>query len=276
MARMLLGKRDREELGLEALSLDEQLAEACAGGGIGGLPGTTSAPADEREIRRLVGAGASINRSKALHMAAANDQPAAIKLLVQLGGRVDDVDHMGNTALHVASGMKQTRCMQVLIANGAAVLKNGRGHTPRETARRGKASDDGFMASVGLAGQRTASESAQWDAVQALLGGGKGGDKGGGRGDTKLVTLSMLRNGESIGEIAAARSLTASTIESHVAELYKTGEFPEAPKLLGLTSAIRDEIRGINSRLPLQDAGKLKPIKDRCAYSYGVIKLALV
>ena len=75
--------------------------------------------------------------------------------------------------------------------------------------------------------------------------------------------------------IAASRSLTTSTIEGHVAELYKEGRCPEAPQLMGLTPAIRTEIRAINAGLRGDDVGKLKPVKERCTHSYAIIKLAL-
>lgn len=275
---LLLGKRAREEL-----PLNEQLAEACAGGGFGG-PGP-SPPADERHVRRLIGKGASVTASKALHMAAANDQPAIIPVLLQLGGSVDDVDEVGHTALHVASAMRQTRCIQALIANGAKETRNARGHTPLEAARREKASTNRFMESMGLGpggpnrhyvpAHTVSCEEEQWQAVKQLLGGGRHPASGGGRGNTRFITLGMYRNGKSISEIAAERSLQTGTIEDHLADLYKSGDFPEALTVLGLTDAVRAEIRGINSRLAPDEAGQLKPIKDRCAHSYAVIKLAL-
>ena len=50
----------------------------------------------------------------------------------------------------------------------------------------------------------------------------------------------------------------------------------DAPNLLGLTPAIRAEIRAINASLTGEDVGKLKPIKERCVHGYGLIRLALV
>ena len=96
------------------------------------------------------------------------------------------------------------------------------------------------------------------------------------RGDTKYVTLTLLREGMSIAQIATARSLQASTIETHIADLYKDGLCDEAPLLVGLTPDIRAEIRAINASLTGEDVGKLKPIKERCVHGYGLIRLALV
>ena len=96
------------------------------------------------------------------------------------------------------------------------------------------------------------------------------------RGGTKQVSLAMLREGKSIAQIAAARSLQASTIEGHIADLYQGGLCDDAPNLLGLTPAIRAEIRAINASLTGEDVGKLKPIKERCVHGYGLIRLALV
>ena len=97
-----------------------------------------------------------------------------------------------------------------------------------------------------------------------------------GRGETKFVSLTMLREGMSIAQVAAARSLQASTIETHVADLYKDGLCDEALLLMGLTPAIRAEIRAINANLTGEDVGKLKPIKERCVHGYGLVRLALV
>ena len=96
------------------------------------------------------------------------------------------------------------------------------------------------------------------------------------RGGTKQVSLAMLREGKSIAQIAAARSLQASMIEGHLADLYQDGLCDDVPNLLGLTPAIRAEIRAINASLTGEDVGKLKPIKERCVHGYGLIRLALV
>ena len=95
------------------------------------------------------------------------------------------------------------------------------------------------------------------------------------RGDTKLITLEMIRAGQTVEQVASARSLTPGTIQNHIVDLYKDGCFPEAPQLLDVTPGIVAEIRAINASLTGDDLGKLRPIKDRCAHSYTVIKLAL-
>jgi len=95
------------------------------------------------------------------------------------------------------------------------------------------------------------------------------------RGGTKLVTLDMYRDGKSIAQIASARSLQVSTIESHLVDLYQEGSFPEAPQIFGATPEIIAKIKAINAGLTGPDVGKLRPIKDRCEHSYAVIKLAL-
>jgi hypothetical protein len=96
------------------------------------------------------------------------------------------------------------------------------------------------------------------------------------RGDSKRISLDMFKSGQTIPQIAAARSLTISTIEQHLVDTYQEGLCPEAPQLLGLTPSIRNEIRSINANLVGEDVGRLRPIKDRCAHSYVLIKLALI
>jgi hypothetical protein len=90
---------------------------------------------------------------------------------------------------------------------------------------------------------------------------------------SKRISLDMFKSGQTIPQIAAARSLT---IEQHLVDTYQEGLCPEAPQLLGLTPSIRNEIRSINANLVGEDVGRLRPIKDRCAHSYVLIKLALI
>ena len=96
------------------------------------------------------------------------------------------------------------------------------------------------------------------------------------RASAICVTLDMSTLGSTVAQIAEVRSLGHSTILNHLVDAHQAGDFPEAPQLLGLTAAVRDEIRAIDAKLTGDDAGKLKPIKERCEHDYPMIRLALV
>ena len=92
------------------------------------------------------------------------------------------------------------------------------------------------------------------------------------RGDTKLVSLSLFREGKSLTEIAKERNLNVRTIEGHLAEFVKTGEV--------LAHELIDEAT-VEALSPLLEAysldSTLKPIKESVPeeYSYFDIKVVL-
>lgn len=79
------------------------------------------------------------------------------------------------------------------------------------------------------------------------------------KGQTRFVSLQQFREGKTIAEIAAARGLTSSTIEQHLALFVATGELdilelvPEA-KLQAIQEAIDNTVTpslyAIKQRLP--------------------------
>lgn len=87
---------------------------------------------------------------------------------------------------------------------------------------------------------------------------------------TRQITLDMYREGLSIEEIAERRTLKASTIESHLAELLEAGEEIDIERLVPPS---RYEVI-LNAFTQVGD-GALKPIKEFLGdeYSYGEIRL---
>ncbi|HET9919275.1 MAG TPA: helix-turn-helix domain-containing protein, partial [Ktedonobacteraceae bacterium] len=87
---------------------------------------------------------------------------------------------------------------------------------------------------------------------------------------TRQITLDMYREGLSIEEIAERRTLKASTIESHLAELLEAGEEIDIERLVPPN---RYEII-LNAFTQVGD-GALKPIKEFLGdeYSYGELRL---
>jgi len=163
-------------------NLNTLLADACVGGGA--FPGPeqeNSAPCDQVEIRRLVNAGANIDEARAIHVAASNDQPVAVKLLARLGGNVSLWDPHGNAPLHVAAGMQQVRTIEALIESGAMPGEtNAAGATPLQLAAKAKREASGFVNSL-IGGRQPASaaaartkarDEAKWAKISQLLGGG--------------------------------------------------------------------------------------------------------
>jgi hypothetical protein len=88
--------------------------------------------------------------------------------------------------------------------------------------------------------------------------------------DTKLESLKLYKEGKSVAEIASARNLAVSTIESHLAYYVKTGEI----SIDELVS--REKIVLIEPALNSFD-GSFAPIKERLGndVSYGEIKLVM-
>lgn len=88
--------------------------------------------------------------------------------------------------------------------------------------------------------------------------------------DTKLESLKLYREGKSVSEIADARNLAVSTIETHLAHYVKTGDI----KIDELVS--REKLVLIEPALHSFD-GSIAPIKERLGnnISYGEIKLVM-
>ncbi len=89
---------------------------------------------------------------------------------------------------------------------------------------------------------------------------------------TRQATLALYRQGKTVGEIAATRNLTESTIFGHLAHFVLRGDLPAealvpASHLAAITSVIR--------RVGLADG--MKPIKSLCPpdISYDEIRLAV-
>jgi hypothetical protein len=89
------------------------------------------------KIENLLQQGASIQRSRALHFAAANsrdDDAKVLEALIRLaGGEVDNRDENGNTPLHVAAGaMAQAAVSMLVIAGANLEATNLEGNTPEK------------------------------------------------------------------------------------------------------------------------------------------------
>jgi ATP-dependent DNA helicase RecQ len=89
--------------------------------------------------------------------------------------------------------------------------------------------------------------------------------------DTKLETLKLYREGKSVTEIAGTRSLSVSTIETHLAHYVKSGDV----KIDELVS--REKLVLIEPVLGGFDGVSLAPVKERLGnnVSYGEIKLVI-
>lgn len=90
--------------------------------------------------------------------------------------------------------------------------------------------------------------------------------------DTSRISLELFRDGRTIAEIAAERSLQPGTVENHLARFISTGEV-ELHQLVPFekVAAIR------NAVLKFNDEGALSPIKDFLGedYSYGEIRAVI-
>ena len=96
-------------------------------------------------------------------------------------------------------------------------------------------------------------------------------EKSASKPDTKLETLKLYREGKSVAEIASARNLAASTIETHLAHYVKIGDIKidelVSRKKLVLIEPVLSEFGGVS----------LAPVKERLGndVSYGEIKLVM-
>ena len=95
------------------------------------------------------------------------------------------------------------------------------------------------------------------------------------RANTSRTLYVVSRHYDSRGHVYRADRSSAIAASQHDPIPHhrpaKDGLCDEAPLLIGLTPAIRAEIRAINANLAGEDAGKLKPIKERCVHGYGAI-----
>ncbi len=107
------------------------------------------------EIRRLLALGADIDvrnykGKTALHYAAKAGFLKVIRLLIEKGATIDALDNSGETALFEAirstikDGEKQRAAIEALLAKGANPnLKNGKGQTPLQIAKRMRRAEAG-------------------------------------------------------------------------------------------------------------------------------------
>jgi DNA-binding NarL/FixJ family response regulator len=91
------------------------------------------------------------------------------------------------------------------------------------------------------------------------------------KGETKLISLQLFKEGKSIVDIATQRGMTQSTIEGHLAHFIPTGEinikdFVPENKIVAILEALEEV--GDNAMSPIK--GKLGD-----AYSYGEIKAVM-
>lgn len=99
--------------------------------------------------------GASIHDAGVFQLAVTgDDEKAAVQLLptlIRLGGNVNHVDALGNTALHVAASQCQNQSITYLLGRGAnKSLANTDGKTPLQCLKASGASFDDFEAAMGL------------------------------------------------------------------------------------------------------------------------------
>ena len=90
--------------------------------------------------------------------------------------------------------------------------------------------------------------------------------------DTRGVTFKMFREGKSIKEIAAERSLTVGTVENHLAHFVETGEM-DVKEVVSTQhqKIIRGIIKSFNKAYSLSEVKSLLP-ND---YTYAEIKLVI-
>ncbi len=90
-------------------------------------------------IQTLVNDGACIKRTKSMMRAAADQYQGGknLKVLLELGGSVEDRDAYGSTALHIACVFCNADGVDVLIENGAdAAARDDDGLTPKDVFAR--------------------------------------------------------------------------------------------------------------------------------------------
>jgi uncharacterized protein YpbB len=90
--------------------------------------------------------------------------------------------------------------------------------------------------------------------------------------DTRALTYKMFREGRTIKEIAAERSLTVGTVENHLAHFVKNGEL-EVGEVVSTQhqKMIRGIVKSFNKAYALSDVKNLLPDD----YTYAEIKLVI-
>ena len=90
--------------------------------------------------------------------------------------------------------------------------------------------------------------------------------------DTRALTYKMFREGKTIKEIAAERSLTVGTVENHLAHFVKNGEL-EVSEVVSTQhqKMIRGIVKSFNKAYALSDVKNLLPDD----YTYAEIKLVI-
>jgi len=94
------------------------------------------------------------------------------------------------------------------------------------------------------------------------------------KGDSEKETLAMFKDGKSVSEIAATRSLTQSTIIGHLSSFVSTGDV----KLDDLVSPERQaKIKAVYDSIGDEEEHKLSAVKALLPedYNYGEIKLVI-
>ena len=90
-------------------------------------------------IQTLVDGGACIKRTKSMMRASADQYNGGknLKVLLELGGSVEDRDAYGSTALHIACVFCNADAVELLLENGAdAAAKDDDGLTPKDVFAR--------------------------------------------------------------------------------------------------------------------------------------------
>ena len=88
---------------------------------------------------------------------------------------------------------------------------------------------------------------------------------------TVRLTLDMFNKGLSVGDVAAARKLTTSTIEAHLVQAIEAGEHVEIDRLVR-----RDKRRAIELAIGELGGELLKPLMERLGDGYSYSELRLV
>jgi hypothetical protein len=103
------------------------------------------------EIHRLIKKGASIEKAKAMHVAAALEQPIVLRELAKIGGNIEDCDENGNTPLHVAAACFRPNIIRYLLEMGADAKKtNAGGETPLQSLQKALQSLEDMCAAFSL------------------------------------------------------------------------------------------------------------------------------
>ncbi len=96
------------------------------------------------------------------------------------------------------------------------------------------------------------------------------------RGSTYQVTLELVKSGKSISDIAKIRSLTESTITSHILRLYADGRLNRAELEPHVSSALKHALPKIHAAFKKLGLEHLSPVFNELggAYSYDDLRLA--